>query len=381
MSDRIALAALAFAGISGCLADIAQAQETYKIGSSVGLSGYAATADRAWKDGLELAADYLNGKGGLIGRKVQLIAEDNRSEPQDAVVGYRKMMSNDEVQIFDSGCVSAGNFAAASSVARAEIPMMLCSILPPRPEEQKWAFSVLPPPRFEIELRFRYLKEKTAIRKIGVLYDPTPYALLMKNIAGKMAADFGLEIVATDTYKQDDADLSVQIGHINAAGAGAIVKIGQGGSTVTAAKNIKQLGLDSMLLLASLDDGGVFVQAGAVLGDRFFFVAPGVQVPDVVPAGPARDAMNEFLTRWRAKFAERDPNAGARAWDSMMLIAKAVEAAKSVGGPAVRDAIEHLPPYQGAFTAFVFSPDQHVGIIKNPYVVARVDNAKFVAVE
>jgi branched-chain amino acid transport system substrate-binding protein len=381
MIDRIALAAVAFAGISGCVADAARAQEIYKIGSSVGLSGYAATADRAWKDGLELAADYLNGKGGLIGRKVQLIAEDNRSEPQDAVVGYRKMMSNDDVQIFDSGCVSAGNFAAASSVARAEIPMMLCSILPPRPEEQKWAFSVLPPPRFEIESRFRYLKEKTAIRKIGILYDPTPYALLMKNIAGKMAADFGLEIVATDTYKQDDADLSVQIGHINAAGAGAIVKIGQGGSTVTAAKNIKQLGLDSMLLLASLDDGGIFMQAGAVLGDRFFFVAPGVQVPDVVPTGPARDAMDEFLTRWRAKFAERDPNAGARAWDSMMLIAKAVEAAKSVGGPAVRDAIEHLPPYQGAFTAFVFSPDQHVGIIKNPYVVARVDNAKFVAVE
>jgi branched-chain amino acid transport system substrate-binding protein len=381
MIDRIALAAVAFAGISGCVADAARAQEIYKIGSSVGLSGYAATADRAWKDGLELAADYLNGKGGLIGRKVQLIAEDNRSEPQDAVVGYRKMMSNDDVQIFDSGCVSAGNFAAASSVARAEIPMMLCSILPPRPEEQKWAFSVLPPPRFEIESRFRYLNEKTAIRKIGILYDPTPYALLMKNIAGKMAADFGLEIVATDTYKQDDADLSVQIGHINAAGAGAIVKIGQGGSTVTAAKNIKQLGLDSMLLLASLDDGGIFMQAGAVLGDRFFFVAPGVQVPDVVPTGPARDAMDEFLTRWRAKFAERDPNAGARAWDSMMLIAKAVEAAKSVGGPAVRDAIEHLPPYQGAFTAFVFSPDQHVGIIKNPYVVARVDNAKFVAVE
>jgi branched-chain amino acid transport system substrate-binding protein len=379
MIDRIALAALAC--ISGCVADAAQAQEIYKIGSSVGLSGYAATADRAWKDGLELAADYLNGKGGLAGRKVQLIAEDNRSEPQDAVVGYRKMMSNDDVQIFDSGCVSAGNFAAASSVARAEIPMMLCSILPPRPEEQKWAFSVLPPPRFEIESRFRYLKEKTAIRKIGILYDPTPYALLMKNIAGKMAADFGLEIAATDTYKQDDADLSVQIGHINAAGAGAIVKIGQGGSTVTAAKNIKQLGLDSMLLLASLDDGGIFMQAGAVLGDRFFFVAPGVQVPDVVPTGPARDAMNEFLTRWRAKFAERDPNAGARAWDSMMLIAQAVEAAKSVQGPAVRDAIEHLPPYQGAFTAFVFAPDQHVGIIKNPYVVARVDNAKFVAVE
>jgi len=381
MSYRIGFAALVLAGSYACIADAVRAEDVYKIGSSVGLTGYAATNDRAWKDGLELAADYLNKKGGVGGRKIQLFAEDNRSEPQEAVVGYRKMMSNDSVQIFDSGCVSAGNFAAAGSVARAQIPMMLCSILPARPEEQKWAFSVLPPPRFEIETRYKYLKEKTQIRKVGILNDPTPYALLMKGIAEKSAAEYGLEVVASDSYKQDDADLSVQIGRLNAAGAGAIVKIGQGGSTVTAAKNIKQLGLDKMLLMGTLDDGAIFLQAGAVLGDRFFFVSPDVQVPDRVKPGPARDAMNEFLTLWRAKFGDREPNAGARAWDSLMLIAKAVEAAKSVDGPKVRDAIETLPTYQGAFTTFSFSPDQHVGIIKNPYVIGRVDNAKLVAVE
>ena len=93
---------------------------------------------------------------------------------------------------------------------------------------------------------------------------------------------------------------------------------------------------------------------------------PACRSRTVVPAGPARDAMNEFLTRWRAKHGDRDPNAGARAWDSMMLIAKAVEAAKSVEGPAVRDAIEQLPTYQGAFTAFAFSPEQHVGNHQEP---------------
>ncbi len=110
----------------------AQAQQTYKIGSSLGLTGYAAVTDRAWRDGMELAADYINGKGGIQGHKIELVIEDNKGEPQEAVVGYRKMMSNDKVDIFDSGCVSAGNFAAAGSVVRASIPMVLCSILPPR---------------------------------------------------------------------------------------------------------------------------------------------------------------------------------------------------------------------------------------------------------
>jgi ABC-type branched-subunit amino acid transport system substrate-binding protein len=357
----------------------ATAQDTYKIGSSVGLTGYAAVNDRAWRDSLLLAAEVLNAKGGLLGKKVAIVVEDNRSEPQEAVVGYRKMMSNDKVGVFDSGCVSAGNAAAAGAVVRAQIPMMLCSILPPRPEEQKWAFSVLPPPRFEVESRYQYLKEKTDIRKIGILHDPTPYALLTKDLGTKLAKDFGLEVVAVETYNQNDSDYSVQLGKISGAGAGAVIKMGQGGSTVTVAKNIKQLGLDKLLLMASLDDGGTFLQAGEILGERFLFVAPGVQVPESIPAGPARQAAEDFLKIWRAKHGNRDPNAAARAWDSVMLIAKAIETAKSTEGPAVRDALEKLSGYQGAFSVFNFSPEQHNGITENPFVMSVARNGKLTA--
>jgi ABC-type branched-subunit amino acid transport system substrate-binding protein len=375
------LLTLAFAGGTLMLATADADAQTYKIGGSLGLTGYAATNDRAWRDGMQIAADYINARGGVLGKKVELFIEDNRSEPQEAVVGYRKMMSNDNVQIFDSGCVSAGNFAAAGAVTRASIPMMLCSILPQRPEEQKWAFSVLPPPRFEIETRYRYLKEKTAIRKVGIIHDPTPYANMMKDLGVKIAADFGIEVMVVESYKPDDADMSIQINRIKSSGAGAIIKMGQGGSTVTAAKNIKQLGLDDILLMASLDDGAVFKQAGEALGERFIYVAPGVQIPEAVPAGPAKDAMDQFLKLWREKHGDRDANAATRAWDSMMLIFTAVEKAKSFEGPAVRDALETINNYQGAFTTFNFSADQHMGITQNPFMIGVVRNGQMVAVK
>ena len=66
--------------------------------------------------------------------------------------------------------------------------MVLCSILPQNEEHVKWAFSTLPPARFEVEKRFEYLKENTQIRKVGVLHDPTPYANLQKGVAEKVAA-------------------------------------------------------------------------------------------------------------------------------------------------------------------------------------------------
>lgn len=204
----------------------ASAEETYKIGSSLGLTGYGSLTDGHWRDGLELAIAAVNAQGGVLGRKLELVYEDNKSTPQQAVVGYRKMMSEDKVVAFDSGCISAGNFAAASFVSKAKLPMFLCSILPRQPEEQKWAFSFLPPPKFEVDVRYKYLKEKTDIRKVGILADPSPYSMLMRGLAEKGAEEFGLTIVANETYQQDDADFSVQIGRMNAAGAGAIIMLG-----------------------------------------------------------------------------------------------------------------------------------------------------------
>jgi len=196
--------------------------QDYKIGISAGLTGYAATVDRAWRDGVEVAVASLNAKGGVMGRKLMVVTEDNRSEPQEAVTVYRKMISSDNVNVFISGCVSAGNFAAAPIVVRAQIPMVLCSILPQQPEQVRWAFSTLPPAAMEVEKRLEYLKAKTQIKKIGVLHDPTPYAGLQKAAAEKLAPSYGLELVGIEQYKQDDADLSVQISKMHAAGARAI---------------------------------------------------------------------------------------------------------------------------------------------------------------
>ena len=354
--------------------------QDYKIGISAGLTGYAATVDRAWRDGVEVAAASLNAKGGVMGRKLVVVTEDNRSEPQEAVTVYRKMISSDNVNVFISGCVSAGNFAAAPIVVRAQIPMVLCSILPQQPEQVKWAFSTLPPAGFEVEKRLEYLKEKTQIKKIGVLHDPTPYAGLQKAAAEKLAPSYGLELIGIEQYKQDDADLSVQISKMHAAGARAILKIGLGGTTLTAAKNIKQLGLD-MLLLTSVEDLAVFRPVAEVLGDKFFFVGSPSQVYDALPDGALKSAIAKFLEPWRAKYGDRDPNWAARGWDGVLLTANAIEKGKSFDGPQVRDQLETITGFQGTTGVYNMSPTVHQGITVNPLLLATIVNGKVKVVQ
>lgn len=358
----------------------ASAQEVYKIGSSLGLTGYGSQTDGHWRDGLELAIAAVNAKGGVLGHKLELVYEDNKSTPQQAVVVYRKMMSEDKVKAFDSGCISAGNFAAAGFVSRANLPMFLCSILPRLPDEQKWAFSFLPPPKFEVDARYEYLKNKTDIRKIGILGDPSPYGMLMRGIAEKDAVDYGLQVVANESYQQDDADFSVQIGHINAAGAGAIIMIGQGNAVVTVSNNIKHLGLNKLLLLGSVNERDILLSAGQVLGEQYLFVSPIIQVAEddlAKIANPkARAAAEAFVKPLKAKYGNADPGMASRAWDSLMMMVQAMENSKSVDGTAVRDAFEKLGHFDGAGASYDFSPEQHVGITKNPYVIAFVKDGK-----
>src|SRR6478609_740241 len=353
----------------------AGAQEAYKIGISAGVTGYAATVDRGWRDGVEVAAATLNAKGGIMGRKIEVVTEDNKSEPQEAVTVYRKMISSDKADIFLSGCVSAGNFAGAPLTVRAQIPMVLCSILPQNADHVKWAFSTLPPAGFEGSTRLSYLKDKTQVKKIGVLHDPSPYAVLQNNIAEKTAADYGLELVGIEQYKQDDADLSVQISKMHAAGARAVLKIGLGGTTLTAAKNIKQLGLD-MLMLTSLEDIAVFKPVAEVLGDKFFFVASPSQVYEALPDNALKAEIGKFLTPWRAKYQDRDPNWAGRGWDAVMLTAAAVEKAKSTDGAKLRDALETMDGFQGTTGVYHFSPTNHQGITENPLLLARIINGQ-----
>jgi branched-chain amino acid transport system substrate-binding protein len=353
----------------------AGAADVYKIGASVALSGYAAPLDRSWRDGLELATAYINSRGGIMGRKVQLVVEDNKSEPQEAVTVYRKMISSDKVDVFLSGCLSAGNFAAAPFVVRAQIPMVLCSVLPTQPEHVKWAYTTLPSPRFEVDTRFAYLKNRTGFHKAGVLYDPSPYATLQKDIAVRAAPDYGLEIPVVEQHKQDDADISPQISKINAAGLKAMLKIGIGGSTLTVAKNIKQLGLDT-LLLGSTDDLSVFKAAGEILGEQFLFVVMPAQAYEALPDGVLKQEIARFLPLWRDRHGERDPGWGGRAWDAVMLTAAAVEKAKSFRGANVRDALETLSDFQGTGGVYHFSPAVHQGITQNPLLLAAIVGGK-----
>lgn len=362
----IALAAVAGMALA---ANAWAADDTFKVGSSVGLTGYAAAPDTAWRDGLLLAVEAINAQGGIAGKKVEAFVEDNHSQPQDAVVGYKKMLDEDKVSVLISGCVSAGTFAIAPTLVKDHIPLLACTIPPQVPEQRPWVYEIRPDSSFGLDMLIAYAKDKRRIGKIGVLHDQTPYSNIQTDIIQKkLAPQHGVDIVV-DSYGQNDADMSAQLNRLASAGAGAIIKIGDGPTTITVAKNMKQLGLKIPLIVED-DDSSVWKPAADQLGDQFLMGADPTQVYHYLPAGPARDAVTQFMTRWEAKYPSRDAYAAAYSWDSLYLVKAAVEAGQSTAGQSIRDHLEQIKGFQGADGVYGFTPDNHWGINQNTYIMS-----------
>lgn len=365
-------AALALAGA----APAAQAQQSYVIGSSVGLTGYAATIDRAWADGLRLGAEMINKQGGILGRKIKVLVEDNQSQPQGAVTAYNKML-DEGAQIFISGFLSAGNFAAAPIVERHKLPMLVASILPQNTSLTKWMFSLSARPAFDVGVRLDYLAKETKIRKIGVIYDESPFAYIQAKVAKALAPSLGLQVVGMEQFQNSDADVSVQLKKLTSEGAGAILRMGTGPGTLTAARDMHALGLD-IPLLTTEQDVNVFRNISAILGKNFFFSADPPQLYDIMPdSDPAKAVIAQFIGPWRKAYGDRDPTYGGRAYDALLVVAKAVQIAGTTDGAKVRDAIEKVHALQGTGGVYNFD-ESHYGLTKNPMSLAQIIDGKLV---
>ena len=358
----------------------AHAQDVYKIGASLGLSGYIASIDSPWKDGAALAIESVNKAGGVLGKKLELVPEDMRSEPAEAVTVARKLINSDKVIAMVNGCSSAGNAAMAPLVARAEVPMMLCSILPPKKEDHKWAFAYIPPPVFDVEIRLAYLK-KVGTTKAGVVYDASPYAGMQKRVFEELAPKYGVTIAGQEQNKTTDADMTAYITKLHAAGADVIVKMGSGSDTITAAKAIKQLGLP-LALIASTVDMNLVKGSVEALGTKFMFPAQRTQILDLLPKDDrSLKSTQEFMVLWTAKYGDRDPTWAARGWDAVQTIVAAIRKANSAEGAKVREAIENNLSLSGASGEFTFTADEHLGVRTNPYALATMVDGKIALVK
>lgn len=360
-------------------APAAEGQAPIKVGYVGGLSGYLVHLDTAYRDGIQIAIERANRNGGVLGRQLALFAEDNKSEPSFAVTAVQKLLTQSQVDVLTGGCSSASTPAIAPLIQRAEIVAMVCTTLVPikDADQRRWLFNTSPDPAFDIKTRFAYFKSK-AWTRVALLHDTTPYAKLQKGTAERVAAGYGLTLVAVEQYSPRDTDISPQLTKLRAQNPQVIMQVGGGPAIAIVAKNIADLNLKIPHAADFTVQPAETYKIGGAATNNMIFPAMQPLIYDLLPdSDPRKDAMTPFIREWRERFGrERDPSWGGLGYDGMTLLIMGLKKAGKLSGPALREAMESVRDYHGASGVFGYGPEKHEGISSPPFTMVRLENGR-----
>jgi len=332
--SAVVMAAVAVAGSGAAAAD------TIKIGVNEPLTGAVAASGNYVTDGARIAADEINASGGVLGNQVELIIEDNKSNPKEAVSAAEKLIVKDGVPVMMGAWSSTYTLAVMPKLMEYGVPMVVETSSSGKitTSGNPWIFRISPTSEMEA---------KAFGGKVGALNIKKANFLVVNNDWGRgagaefanMLADKGIDVGVTETMDAKATDLSAQLASIKAAGGDTLFVTTGVEQLTLVLKQAKEQQLDTRIITTggSSSPDQLIEQAGdAAQGSmHILFFAP--WFPETAP-NP--DVATNFVDEWNKRglnFAGLTE--GFRGYDGIMTIKAGIEAAGKADPEAIRQAL------------------------------------------
>jgi branched-chain amino acid transport system substrate-binding protein len=381
--------ALIVALVLCCLVSVSSAGEPIKIGAFFALSGPAANIGTPTKLVAQMVVDKINKEGGINGRPIELIIGDNESDPAKAAVIAKKFIFSDKVTAIIGPTQTSEGMSVKKIVEEAGVPTFMTVGGDPvimGGNFGPYTYVFKSPQRSSTAVRklYGYLKAK-GLTKAALFTNSDAFGKDGLGWLERLAPEFGLTLVAKESFGPSDTDMTAQLTKIRNAGPQAIVvwTIGPVGSIV--AKNKAQLGITIPLFQChGLPDPKYIELAGkASEGDRM--PATKLMVGNALPdADPQKKVIAEFIQLYRDayKYDKEFPinTHSGYAWDAITIVANAMKKA-GTDPKALRTAIEQTKGYVGVSGVYNLTAEDHNGLDVDSMVMVQVKDGKFVPAE
>jgi len=319
---------------------VAQTSAPVKIGVIQPLSGPVAASGNYVRMGAEIARDWLNAKGGVLGRKIELIIEDNKSDPKEAASAAEKLIVRDKVPAIMGAWGSSMTLAAMPKLEEYGVPMVVetSSAASVTKRGNPWIFRISPPSEMEA-LGLEQYVDKLGVKQADFLAVNTDWGRGAVTAFGDMLKKKGAGVGATEFMDQAATDMNAQITKIK----------GTGGDTLFLTTAVEQITLvlkqaqEQRLTRKVVTTGGsssptqLIKQAGAAAEGTYHIVFFMPWFPEAMPDGKLAKA---FVDEWAKRGHPFEGlTEGFRGHDGVATIAEAVRIAGKDDAKAVRDAL------------------------------------------
>jgi branched-chain amino acid transport system substrate-binding protein len=343
------------------------------IGHYASLTGDTATFGTSADEGARLALDEINKSGGVLGKQVKLITEDDRSLSTEARSTAQKLITKDNCVILLGEIASSRSIAAAPIAQKAGVPMLSPGSTNPKvTQEGDYIFRACFIDPFQGEAMARFGMENLKLKKFAILYpNNSDYGVGLRDYvkAAVAKAGAGFSIVAEESYAEKaDKDFRGQLTKIKAASPEAIFVTGYYTEAGLIASQARQLGLNVPLIGGDGWDSPVLVESGGQAMEGNYFTnhySPDEDRPEV----------KAFVDAYKAKFNGKIPDAMAvLGYDAMKLAVDAIKRAGNTDRKAVRDALASTKGFPGVAGAITINAERNAD---KPIVVVQVKDKKF----
>jgi branched-chain amino acid transport system substrate-binding protein len=360
----------------------ASAQETIKIGLITALSGQSARAGEAITRGLSIAIDELNAKGGVLGRKFELVRRDDEATPAKGVIAARELLFREKVAVLFGGLDTPVSLAIVPIVNEAKMPFMgpwaAGTPITKNGAKDNFVFRVSAVDEIVDRAMLQYSQRTFNAKNCGMILVNNPWG--ESNEKGLTAAlnAKGMKAAGIEKFEGNDVDVVPQLTRLKAAGADCLFLVGNVGPSAQVVKSLDRMGWKPPIVSHWGPAGGRFTELAGPSAPSVHFVQTYSFFGKLSPVG------EKVLKALMAKYpdvkgpGDVTPAVGvANAYDAMMLTALAIQAAGKLDGPAVRDGYYKIGRYEGLIKTYnkPFTPEVHDAVTENDYVWTQfIDN-------
>ncbi|HYL87628.1 MAG TPA: ABC transporter substrate-binding protein [Burkholderiales bacterium] len=361
MVVRLLLAALAFALASP---PAAFAQEPIRIGAFLSVTGPAAFLGDPEQKTLELYVEKINASGGVLGRKLQLVAYDSAGDAEKARGYVKRLIEQDKVDVLVGGSTTGETMAAIPLVESAGVPFISLAgavvIIEP---VKKWVFKTPHTDRMACEKIFLDMRARGAT-KAALISGAGGFDASMRNECLKVAEKHGVQIVADERYGAGDTDMTAQLTKIkNTPGVQAVLNCGFGQGPAIVTKNYRQLGITTPFYQSHGVASKQYVKLSGDAAEGVRLPAAALLVADTLPASdPQKKVVVAYKHEYEKRFNQEVSTFGGHAYDGLMLAVEAMQRAGSADKAKVRDALEATRGYMGTAGVVNMSAQDHMGL-------------------
>ena len=365
-----------------CAAAAAWAQEPIRVGSFLAVTGPASFLGDPEQKTLQMQIDKINADGGVLGRKLELVAYDSGGDAEKARTFVKRLIEQDKVDVIVGGSSTGETMAAVPLVEAAGMPFIsLAGSVAIVEPVKKWVFKTPHTDRMACDKIFVDMKAR-GVTKAALISGSGGFDKSMRAECLKVVGSYGVEVVADETYGANDTDMTTQLTKIKGSNAQAVLNAGFGQGPAIVTRNFRQVGLTLPLYQSHGVASREYIKLSGPAAEGVRLPAAALLVADLLAADdPQKPVVVGYRKAYEEKFKSDISTFGGHAYDGLMLAVNAIKAAGSTDKAKVRDALEATKGYIGTGGIVNMSAKDHMGLDLSAFRMLEVRNGDWTLVK